>query len=886
MLSGNKLLILLSGATLMLAAKSFLDFCDVRLSGLSDLHIAGYTRVEWYLMSVTISLQMSHDLGICKNHGCNKQFLNLMQRGKLHLVKTSLSSLALLRDPWSIRHRESLYRQNCSSSCKHSMFRCHSFLNPGNGNGISCMKNAAVEFTRSVMTLHCCSSLSNEGPECHGSASNEDGLFVDSFCIECYSEIHVLVSQLGWTLGSSCTWSRSIVSSKPPIPNEVLLSTITAKPSFERNLISCRSCTTFQGSPIVLKLVSAVGIIAFAVWGLGPVTLQSRHKNDSSSKKSDTGTYHATTSYLLPLLLWTGVTLICRELDPVVLPSEGSQIVKQRILNFIRSLSTVLALAYYLSSAIQQAQKFFMGTNNSTDPRPISSTGFTMGFQFISKTVYPAVLVAAVALFLELLGISTQKLLTAGGLGTVLLTFAGREIFRNFLSSAIIHATQPFSVNDWIQTKIEGYDVSGYVERVGWWTPTIIRGENREAVHIPNHQFTVNVVSNLSQKTHWRIKTHLEISYLDFDKISNIVADMRKLLAKNPHLEHKKLHRRVFLVEINPKNPGLVILVSCFVKTSHVEEYKCVREAILLDLIRIITHHRARLATPIRTVQYSNSDFDEIPFSDSPFNHVGVASNRPLLLTESSYKINSDDRTKPQNRSTRTGGEQDGKATAQPPLNGKTNAKVPPHSKAKETPISEPSVKHRPTPDSKVGFKAGEIQNVDTKEENTDRKVGEKAKAKSKLESDVPSISEPNVKHRPTPDSKVGLKAGEIQNLDTKEENTDRKVGEKAKAKSKLESDFPSIQQSTQQTERPPQPPVSRPPLEENIVLGVALGGSKRTLPIEEGMAPAPVQSGVKEMAKSRTGNGSSAAEMDKKDSQLPNVPSTTSSGDQGKPQN
>ncbi|KAG5529602.1 hypothetical protein RHGRI_030100 [Rhododendron griersonianum] len=694
-------------------------------------------------MAVTISLQMSHDLGICKNHGCNKQFLNLMQRGKLHLVKTSLSSLALPRDPWSIRHRESLYRQKCSSPCKHSMFRCHSFLNPGNGNGngISSMKNVAVEFTR--------------------------------------------------------------------------------------------SCITFQDSPIVLKLVSAVGIIAFAVWGLGPLIRQGRHKNDCSSKKSDTGTYHVTTSYLLPLLLWTGVTLICRELDPVVLPSEGSQIVKQRILNFIRSLSTVLALAYYLLSAIQQAQKFFMGTNNSTDPRPVSSTGFTMGFQFISKAVYPAVLVAAVALFLELLGISTQKLLTAGGLGTVLLTFAGREIFRNFLSSAIIHATRPFAVNDWIQTKIEGYYVSGHVERVGWWTPTIIRGENREAVHIPNHQFTINVVSNLSQKTHWRIKTHLEISYLDFDKISNIVADMRKLLAKNPNLEHKKLHRRVFLVEINPKNPGLVILVSCFVKTSHVEEYKNVREAILLELIRIINHHKARLATPIRTVQYSNSDFDEIPFSDSPFNHVGVASNRPLLLTESSYKINGDDRTKTQTRSTRAGGEQDGTATAQPPLNGKTNAKVPPHSKAKETPISEP-----------------------------------------------------NVKHRPTPDSKVGVKAGEIQNLDTKEENTDRKVGEKVKAKSKLDSDVPSIQQLKQQTERPPQPPASRPPLEENIVLGVALGGSKRTLPIEEGMAPAPVQSEVKEMAKSRTGNGFLAAEKDKKDSQLPNVPSTTSSGDQGKPQN
>ena len=28
----------------------------------------------------------------------------------------------------------------------------------------------------------------------------------------------------------------------------------------------------------------------------------------------------------------------------------------------------------------------------------------------------------------------------------------------------MIHATRPFVVNEWIQTKIEGYDVSGTVE--------------------------------------------------------------------------------------------------------------------------------------------------------------------------------------------------------------------------------------------------------------------------------------------------------------------------------------------------------------------------------------------------------------------------------------
>ncbi|XP_058079632.1 mechanosensitive ion channel protein 2, chloroplastic-like [Magnolia sinica] len=69
--------------------------------------------------------------------------------------------------------------------------------------------------------------------------------------------------------------------------------------------------------------------------------------NDSNWKKSST--YYVLTSYLQPLLLWTGATLICRVLDPVTLPSEASQAVKQRLMNFVRSLSTVMAFAYCLS---------------------------------------------------------------------------------------------------------------------------------------------------------------------------------------------------------------------------------------------------------------------------------------------------------------------------------------------------------------------------------------------------------------------------------------------------------------------------------------------------------------------------------------------------------
>ena len=44
--------------------------------------------------------------------------------------------------------------------------------------------------------------------------------------------------------------------------------------------------------------------------------------------------------------------------------------------------------------------------------------------------------------------------------------------------------------------------------------------------------------------------------------VQNIVADMRKVLAKNPQVEKQKLHRRVFLENVNPENQAVMLSVS------------------------------------------------------------------------------------------------------------------------------------------------------------------------------------------------------------------------------------------------------------------------------------------------------------------------------------
>ncbi|KAM7259171.1 hypothetical protein ACFE04_014912 [Oxalis oulophora] len=525
-------------------------------------------------------------------------------------------------------------------------------------------------------------------------------------------------------------------------------------------VVLTRSYDVLCRSPVLHKLIPAVCLVAFGAWGLGPLLRFGRavifHKSENSWKKSRT--HYILTSYLQPLLLWAGTILICRSLDPINLPSEASLLVKQRLLNFVRPLSTVLAFAYCLSNLVQHAQNFYVETNESSDAKK-------MGFSFAGKAIYTAVWVAAVSLFMELLGFSTQRWLTAGGLGTVLLTLAGREIFTNFLSSVMIHATRPFVLNEWIQTKIEGYEVSGTVEHVGWWSPTIIRGDDREAIHIPNHKFSVNIVRNLTQKTHWRIKTHLAISHLDVHKINNIVADMRKVLAKNPQVEQQRLHRRVFFDSVDPESQALKIFMSCFVKTAHFEEYLCVKETVLLDLLRVISHHRARLATPIRRFQkiYTEADVDNSPFADTSFTGSRASVDRPYLLIEPSYRIRNDDKVK-----------------ASPESDDKTKS------------FSQVQTEPNLTTDPKVDNKAGSTPNVNSK---TDKPM------------EAPSS---------TPHSTMQGNAKDKQEHTADKSRSNEVESGSEKTFSKKEAERPVTS------------------LEENIVLGVALDGSKRTLPIEE----------------------------------------------------
>lgn len=195
----------------------------------------------------------------------------------------------------------------------------------------------------------------------------------------------------------------------------------------------------------------------------------------------------------------------------------------------------------------------------------------------------------------------------------------------------------------------------------------------------------------------------------------------------------------------------------------------------MLDLLTIVGHHRARLATQIRTVQksYGNADIDNIPFGEDTYSPR--VRGRPLLI-DTSARI-SDDKKPPRPAVARE------------------------DQKAKVASVSAVETKSD-APD-------GSSLNNSEKQEEKKLVPDDAGLKKDHVKTTIPSPTTPWADPVPSTTSKTD--EGKAQG-------------------SEGHGDGSSV--------ATPKKESSRPAFEDNIVLGVALEGSKRTLPIDEGMNP------------------------------------------------
>lgn len=217
----------------------------------------------------------------------------------------------------------------------------------------------------------------------------------------------------------------------------------------------------------------------------------------------------------------------------------------------------------------------------------------------LGKLLRASIIIVAVLLVLQNLGVNLGAVLAFGGIGGLAIGLAAKDMLANFFGGLTIYLDRPFKVGDWILSPDR--TIEGTVEKIGW-RQTTIRKFDKRPLYVPNATFSTIAVENPSRMTHRRINVTVGVRYADVNEAAAIAAAIRQMLAGHEEIAADQ----TLIVNVNEFAASSVdIFIYAFTKTKDWVRYHEVREDVLLKIESIIADHGAEIAFPTSTVHLS-----------------------------------------------------------------------------------------------------------------------------------------------------------------------------------------------------------------------------------------------------------------------------------------
>ena len=224
----------------------------------------------------------------------------------------------------------------------------------------------------------------------------------------------------------------------------------------------------------------------------------------------------------------------------------------------------------------------------------------------IGKIVRLSIFLTSVLVGMQTLGINTSGILAIGGVGTVAVGFASKDLLANFFGAFMVYWDRPFKVGEWIRSPDK--EIEGTVEAIGWRL-TRIRTFDKRVLYVPNSVFSTISVENPSRMSNRRIKESIGVRYSDIKAVPSIVSDIKQMLIDDDRIDKSK----VLIVNLESFGPSsLDILVYTFTKTTEWVYFHEVKQDILLKIADIIDRHGAEMAFPTRTLMIEDSSLPQV----------------------------------------------------------------------------------------------------------------------------------------------------------------------------------------------------------------------------------------------------------------------------------
>ena len=156
----------------------------------------------------------------------------------------------------------------------------------------------------------------------------------------------------------------------------------------------------------------------------------------------------------------------------------------------------------------------------------------------------------------------------------------------------MIYATHPFAKGDWIL--IPERNIEGVVEEIGWYM-TLIKGQDKRPLYVPNSVFSRTVVINPSRMSHRQIKETIGLRYADLPRLKEVMADIKIMLQHHPDIDR---HHAIIVNFDSFGSYSLDFLISAYSLVLDNEAFAKVKDEILFKIAEIVSKHGAEIAFP------------------------------------------------------------------------------------------------------------------------------------------------------------------------------------------------------------------------------------------------------------------------------------------------
>ncbi len=212
----------------------------------------------------------------------------------------------------------------------------------------------------------------------------------------------------------------------------------------------------------------------------------------------------------------------------------------------------------------------------------------------ISKVVNGFAIVIAIILLLDHFGVPASSILAFGGMGSLVIGFAVKDLLSDIASGILLYADDFFKIDEWI--KVEEPPIEGIVKSIGWRSSQIMTFDGRP-LYVPNRLLSTATVQNVSRRESIRFKETLSLSLETTKHISDICKEIRNDIFLNHHgIDHTKP------VIVNLQNfDGAVanIYMSAHTKCADTATFHAIRQEIWLKVLIVLSTHKAEIKAPV-----------------------------------------------------------------------------------------------------------------------------------------------------------------------------------------------------------------------------------------------------------------------------------------------